>query len=58
MAAEEGGDGEMKLTAKRVEKLRKVPGRHSDGSGLYLEVVSATTTRHGCCATSGTAVSA
>jgi integrase len=31
----------MRLTVKRVAKLRKVPGRHHDGKGLYLEVTPA-----------------
>ena len=30
----------MRLSAKRVEKLRK-PGRHADGAGLYLQITPA-----------------
>jgi integrase len=30
----------MKLTAKRVLKLAKIPGRHPDGNGLYLQVIN------------------
>jgi integrase len=30
----------MKLTAKRVAKLAKRPGRHADGNGLYLQVIN------------------
>jgi integrase len=30
----------MHLTTKRVELLKKRPGRHSDGAGLYLQVFS------------------
>ena len=33
----------MALTAKRIERLRKVPGRHPDGTvkGLKLQVTDA-----------------
>src|SRR5262245_6961651 len=27
-----------RLTAKKVEKLRKRPGRYADGAGLYLQI--------------------
>jgi integrase len=30
----------MRLTAKRVAKARKFPGRYPDGAGLYLQVTS------------------
>jgi hypothetical protein len=31
------------LTAKRVERLRRRPGRHGDGHGLYLQVQKSAT---------------
>src|SRR5882724_10868283 len=32
----------MTLTSKRIERLRKTPGRYGDGHGLYLQVISPT----------------
>jgi integrase len=32
----------MALTPKRIAKLRKRPGRHHDGHGLYLQVINPT----------------
>ena len=31
----------MRLTAKRIARLRKRIGRHPDGHGLYLQIASA-----------------
>jgi hypothetical protein len=32
----------MKLTVKKIEQLKKKPGRYGDGHGLYLQVLSKT----------------
>jgi Arm DNA-binding domain len=32
----------MRLTARKVEALKKKPGRYSDGHGLKLQVISPT----------------
>jgi integrase len=34
-------EADVRLTVKRVERLKGSPGRYSDGQGLYLQVVNA-----------------